>query len=88
VNFSGTKITGYFFSSQKRLHHKNECVFFNEAIDFDSKKNPKYTSEEEDRNAEEYKKTSSIRGKYTVLNHLCFKIGYNCHTRAGMAQFV
>jgi hypothetical protein len=52
-------------------------VFVNEASDFGGNKDPKYTPEEENRNTEEYKKTNSIKGKYTVLNGLCFKLKYS-----------
>jgi hypothetical protein len=56
-------------------------VFVNEASDSDSNKDPEYIPEEENSsNSDEDEETSSIRGKYTVLNHLCFKIGYKCHT--------
>jgi hypothetical protein len=50
----------------------------NEASDSDSNKDPEYIPEEENSsNTDEDEKISSIRGKYAVLNHLCFKIGYN-----------
>jgi hypothetical protein len=55
-------------------------VFVNEASVSDNNKDPEYTPEEENSsNTDEDEETSSIRGKYIVLNHLCFKIGYNCH---------
>jgi hypothetical protein len=55
-------------------------VYVNEASDSDSNKDPEYIPEEENSsNTDEDEETRSIRGKYTVLNHLCFKIGYNCH---------
>jgi hypothetical protein len=48
-------------------------VFVNEASDSDSNKDPEYILEEENSsNADEDEETSSIIGKYTVLNHLYF----------------
>jgi hypothetical protein len=46
-------------------------VFVNEASDSDSSKDPEYIPEEKNSsNTDEDEETSSIRGKYTVLNHL------------------
>jgi hypothetical protein len=55
-------------------------VFVNEASDSDINKDPEYIPEDENSsNTDENEGTSSISGKYTVLNHLCFKFGYKCH---------
>jgi hypothetical protein len=63
-------------------------VFVNEASDSDSNKDPEYIPEEENSsNTDEDEGTSSIRGKYTVLNHLCFKICYNCHITSTISNY-
>jgi hypothetical protein len=54
-------------------------VFVNEASDFDCNTDPEYIPEEENSSNTEAEETSSIGRKYTVLNYLCLKIGYNCH---------
>jgi hypothetical protein len=64
-------------------------VFVNEASDSDSNKDPEYIPEEgNSSNTDKHEETSSIRGKYTVLNHLCFKNGYNCHMTRDLLNMV
>jgi hypothetical protein len=56
-------------------------VYVNEARDSDSNKDPTYIPQEENSNNTEINEESSnICGKYTALNHLCFKTGYSCQT--------
>jgi hypothetical protein len=59
--------------------------FVNEASDFDNRTSI-YT-EEENSNDREDDETSSVSGKYTTLNHSCFKIGYNCHITSVITSF-